>query len=203
MKVSDIERIMDNILRRTERMVKEGKRREMMNEQFFLHQFSSLATRHYTDQKIDPFKELIIIPDHPTKISYSWKEFDLSRPKSTQKLALEEGHPGKFDFVIRDDPRIHIEWRGPHLYSAKGVAQDLAKLLMLEGRKPVKVFAAIITSSASADEKHIQELTSRFYEALEFTQLILDIDEVRRSNLFAFIATVPNSGAEKFIWGRV
>jgi len=74
---------------------------------------------------------------------------------------------------------------------------------MLEGRKPVKVFAAIITSSAAGDDRHLLELTNRFYEALEFVQVILEIDDIHRSNLYAFIATVPDAGAEKFIWGKV
>ncbi len=203
MKVAEIERIMDNILARTEQMIREGKRESILNEQFFHHQFSSLATRHYVDQKVDPYKELIIIPDHPTKALYSWKEFNLNRPKTTQKNALDSGHPGKFDFVIRDDPRIHMEWKGPALYTTREVAQDLTKLLMLEGRKPVKIFAAIITSATEGDQRHIHELTTRFYQALEFAQVILEIDDIHRTNLHAYIATVPDSGAEKFIWGKV
>ena len=133
MKIADIEKIMDNILARTRMMVKEGNRAGIPNEQFFHHQFSSLATRHYVDQKIDPYREMIIVPYHPTKALYSWKEFDLNRPKSTQKHALGNGYPGKFDFVIRDDPRIHVEWKGPNLYTTRDVAQDLTKLLINSG----------------------------------------------------------------------
>jgi hypothetical protein len=203
MNIAELEKILDNILARTEKIVKEGNRNRILNEQFFHHQFSSLVTRHYTEQKIDPWRKLIIIPDHPTKALYSWKEFGLNRPKTTQKLAIDDGQPGKFDFVIRDEPRIHVEWRGPNLYNARDVAKDLTKLLMLEGRKPIKIFAAIITSSGTGDDRHIHELTSRFYEALEFAEVILEIDNVRRSNLYAYIATVPDSGAEKFIWGKV
>lgn len=194
---------MGNILSRTEKMVKDGNRSGILNEQFFQHQFTSLVTKHYVDQKIDPYRDMILVPNHPTKALYSWKDFDMTRPKSTQKLALDNGNPGKFDLVIRDDPRIHLEWRGPGLYSSRNIAMDLTKLLMLEGRKPVKIFAAIITSSAAGDERHTHELTNRFYEALEFVQMILEIDVMRRSNLYAYIATVPDSGAEKFIWGKV
>ncbi len=203
MNISVLERIFDNILSRTERIVKDGNRGRVLNEQFYHHQFSSLLTKYYVDQKIDPWRRMIIIPDHPTKALYSWKEFGLNRPKTTQKLALEEGIPAKFDFVIRDEPRIHIEWKGPNLYNSRDVAKDLTKLLMLEGRKPIKIFAAIITSSQTADPRHIHELTARFYEALEFTQVILEIDDIHRMNLYAYIATVPDSGAEKFIWGKV
>jgi hypothetical protein len=202
MKVADIERMLGNILRRTEKMVAEGKRDSILNEAFYRHQFSSLLTKHYVDQGVDPWKELIIIPEHPTKVHYAWKEFGLNRPKTTQKLAIDQGFPSKFDFVIRDEPRIHVEWQGPELYNAREVAKDLTKLLMLN-RRSVKVFAAIVASSRVGDERHIRELTSRFYEALEFTQVILEIDDIKASNLFAFIATVPDTGAEKFIWGRV
>lgn len=202
MRVSDIEAMFGNILRRTELMVAEGKRDSILNESFYLHQFSSLLTRHYVDKGIDPWKDLIIVPDHPTKVHYAWKEFGLNRPKTTQKLALEQGFPAKFDFVIRDEPRIHVEWQGPELYNAREVAKDLTKLLMLN-RKSIKVFAAIIASSRTGDERHIRELTNRFYEALEFTQMILEVEDVRAANLHAFIATVPDTGAEKFIWGKV
>jgi len=184
-------------------MVLAGDRRQIMNEQFYQHQFSALATRHYTKQRIDPWKDSIIVPGHPTKALYSWNEFSLKRPKTTQKRALDHGVRGKFDFVIKDRPRIHIEWKGPELYTTRAVAQDLTKLLMLEGRAPVKVFAAIITSSRRADDVHIRELTSRFYDALEFVQSILDIEDIRKERLYAFIATVPDSGIQKFIWGKV
>jgi len=96
-----------------------------------------------------------------------------------------------------------VEWAGPNLYDSRSVARDLTKLLMLEGRTPVKVFAAIITSSRRADDLHIQQLTSRFYDALEFVQSILEIDDIRKERLYAYIATVPDSGVQKFIWGRV
>ena len=184
-------------------MVQAGDRRHIFNEQFFHHQFSALATRYYTKQRIDPWKDLIIVPGHPTKAHYSWREFGLNRPKTTQKMALNRGQAAKFDFVIKDRPRIHVEWAGPNLYETKAIAKDLTKLLMLEGRGPVKVFAAIITSSRRADDAHIQQLTSRFYDALEFTQSILEIEDIRDERLYAYIATVPDSGAQKFIWGKV
>ena len=203
MKIRELESIFSNILARTEKIVKAGDRQNILNEQFFQHQFSALATRHYTKQRIDPWKDLIIVPNHPTKVKYSWSEFGLNRPKTTKKLALDRGVRGKFDFVIKDSPRIHIEFAGPNLYDSRQVAQDLTKLLMLETRRPIKVFAAIITSSRRADALHVQQLTSRFYDALEFVQVILDIDDIRKENLYAFIATVPDSGAQKFIWGKV
>jgi len=201
--IESVEGIFDNILAPTEKIIKDGNRGQILNDQFFHHQFTSLLTKHYVDRRIDPWRRMIIVPGHPTKELYTWNEFGLNRPKSTQKLALEEGVPSRFDFVIRDEPRIHVELKGPNLYNSRDVAKSLTKLLMLEGRKPVKVFSAIVTSSHNADEKHIHELTSRFYEALEFTQVILEIDDIRRTNLYAYIATVPNQGAEKFIWGRV
>ena len=203
MKIKELEAIFDNILARTEKMVKAGDRKHILNEQFFHHQFSALATRHYTKQRIDPWKDLILVPEHPTNTAYSWGEFNLSRPKTTQKRALDRGVRGKFDYVIKDRPRIHIEWKGPELSNTRAIAQDLTKLLMLEGRAPVKVFAAIITSSRRADDVHIRELTSRFYDALEFVQSILDIEDIRKEKLYAYIATVPDAGVQKFIWGKV
>ena len=203
MKIKELEAMLDNILTRTEKMVKAGNRRDIFNEQVFLHQFSALATRHYTKQRIDPWKDSIIVPGHPTKEKYTWNEYHLNRPKTTQKRALGRGVRGKFDFVLRDKPRIHIEFAGPNLYDTRAVAQDLTKLLMLEGRTPVKVFCAIITSSRRADDIHIQQLTSRFYDALEFTQSILEIEDLKSERLYAYIATVPDSGTQKFIWGKV
>ncbi len=203
MKIKELEAIFDNILTRTEKVVKAGNRKHILNEQFFHHQFSALATRHYTKQRIDPWKDMILVPEHPTNTAYSWRDFNLNRPKTTQKQALDRGVRGKFDYVIKDRPRIHIEWKGPELYNTRAVAQDLTKLLMLEGRGPVRVFVAIITSSRRADDAHIQQLTSRFYDALEFTQSILEIEDIRKEKLYAFIATVPDNGAQKFIWGKV
>ena len=109
MKVKELEAMLNNILKRTEQMVLNGDRSAILNEQWFQHQFSALLTRYYTKQKIDPWKEKIIVPGHPTKANYSWKEFGLNRPKTTQKLALDRGQSAKFDFVIRDRPRIHVE----------------------------------------------------------------------------------------------
>ena len=203
MKISELEAFFNNILKRTEKMVMNGDRNLIFNEQYYHHQFSALLTHHYTKQKIDPWKDGIIIPQHPTKVLYSWKEFGLSRPKTTQKMALDRGQSAKFDFIIKDRTRIHVEWAGPQLYTSRAVAQDLTKLLMLEGRAPVKVFTAIITSSARADDMHIRQLTSRFYDALEFVQSILEIDNMKNEKLYAYIATVPDSGAQKFIWGKV
>lgn len=136
-------------------------------------------------------------------MKYSWKDFHMNRPKTTQKFALGRGQHGYFDFVIRDEPRVHVEWAGPKLYTPSAIGQDLTELLMLEGRGVLKVFAAIITSSKTADENHIHQLQGRFYQALEFVQVVLDIDDIRKANLYAYIATVPDSGAQKFIWGKV
>jgi hypothetical protein len=203
MKIGELEKIFGKILARTERIVKGGGRSRIFNEEFFHHQFSHYVASHYARSNVDAWQRQILIPKHPTRVKYSWKDFNLNRPKTTQKFALDRGQRGYFDFVIRDDPRVHVEWAGPKLYTPAAVAQDLTELLMLEGRGVVKIFAAIITSSTTADENHVHQLQSRFYQALEFVEVVLDIDDMRRENLYAFIATVPDSGSQKFIWGKV
>ncbi len=203
MRISELEPMFNKILKRTENIIKNGERRYVQNEHFFQQQFTQMVANHYARRRIDAWQKLIIVPEHPTKVRYSWKEFGLNRPKTTRKLALNRGVRGKFDLVILDEPRVHVEWKGPKMYSAREVAMDLTKLLMLEGRKPIKIFAAIVTSSRRGDANHISQLTSRFYDALEFVQVVLDIDDIRKTNLYAFIATVPDGGAQKFIWGKV
>lgn len=203
MKIRELEQIFGKILARTERIVKNGGRERIFNEEFFHHQFTHYVASSYARRNIDVWQRQILIPKHPTRMKYSWKDFHMNRPKTTQKLALGRGQRGYFDFVIRDDPRVHVEWAGPKLYHPVSIAQDLTELLTLEGRRPIKIFAAIITSSATADENHVKQLQSRFYQALEFVQVLLDIDDMRRENLYAFIATVPDAGAQKFIWGKV
>jgi len=203
MKVGELEKIFAKILARTERIVKSGGRNRIFNEEFFHHQFSHYVASHFARQNIDVWQRQILIPKHPTRMKFSWKDFHMNRPKTTQKAALGRGQRGVFDFVIVDQPRVHVEWAGPKLYHPVSVAQDLTELLTLEGRRTIKVFAAIITSSTTADDAHVKQLQSRFYQALEFVQVLLDIDDMRRENLYAFIATVPDSGAQKFIWGRV
>jgi len=175
----------------------------IFTETFFHQQFAQMAANHYARKKIDAWERGMLVPEHPTKVKYAWKEFGMNRPKTTRKLALNHGQRGRFDFVIKDDPRVHVEWRGPKMYTSREVAIDLTKLLMLEGRRPIKIFAAIITSSRAGDEAHIRQLTSRFYDALEFVQVVLDIPDLKRANLYAYIATVPDDGAQKFIWGKV
>jgi len=202
-RIRELEQIFGKILARTERIIKQGGRDRIFNEEFFHHQFSHYVASFYAKRNVDVWQRQILIPKHPTRAKYSWKDFSLNRPKTTQRLALHRGQRGMFDFVIVDDPRVHVEWAGPKLYTPTAVAQDLTELLMLEGRTPIKVFGAIITSSKTADENHIRQLQSNFYQALEFAQVILELDDMSKENLYAYIATVPDSGAQKFIWGKV
>ena len=206
MKITDLEAIFDRILANTETVVKGGDRNLIFNEQYFHHQFSHYVTEYYENRGIDVWRNSILVSAHPTLAKYSWKEFGLGRPKTTKSLALNKGQSGKMDFVIRDRTPVFVEWKGPKLYDERLIAQDLTKLLMIKNARSPKIFAAIITSSQRADDNHLQELTARFYAALKFVRYILDIEtvqELKRRNLYAFIATVPDDGARKFIWGKV
>ena len=206
MKITDLGRIFNQILDNTEATIQSGSRNLILNEQYFHHQFSHYVAKHYEQQGRDVWRESILVPEHPTLVKYTWKEFGLGRPKTTQRLALNRGQAGRFDFVIRDTVPAFIEWKGPRMYDERDIAQDLTKLLMVKSQRSPKVFAAIITSSTRSDANHQKELTARFYAALKFVRHILDIDtvqELKKHNLYAFIATVPDDGARKFIWGKV
>ncbi len=206
MRIRDIQSIFDQILDNTEETVRAGKRGLILNEEYFHHQFSHYVSKHYEMEGVDVWKRPMLIPNHPTLVKYAWKEFGLGRPKTTQRAALNRGQAGNFDFVIRDNVPIFVEWKGPRMYDERLIAQDLTKLLMVNSARSPKIFAAIITSSRRADEYHQQELTTRFYAALKFVRKILeigDLPDLKKRNLYAFIATVPDDGARKFIWGKV
>ena len=206
MKITNLGRIFNQILDNTEATIQSGNRNLILNEEYFHHQFSHYVSKHYEQQGRNVWRDSILIPEHPTLVKYTWKEFGLGRPKTTQRLALNRGQSGRFDFVIRDTVPAFIEWKGPRMYDEREIAQDLTKLLMIKSQRSPKVFAAIITISTRSDANHQDDLTTRFYAALKFTRHILGIQtvqELKRRNLYAFIATVPDNGARKFIWGKV
>ena len=206
MRITELKYVFDQILDNTVTTIQSGNRNLILNEQYFHHQFSHYVSLLYKQQGRSVWKESILVPEHPTLVKYTWKEFGLGRPKTTQRLALNRGQAGRFDFVIRDAVPAFIEWKGPRMYDEREIAQDLTKLLMIKNQRSPKIFAAIITSSTRSDAKHQDDLTTRFYAALKFTRNILGIQtvqELKKRNLYAFIATVPDEGARKFIWGKV
>ena len=203
MKIAELTPIFDQILDNTVRAVKSGNRNLIINERYYHHQFSHYTARHFERRRIDPWKSQLIIPEHPTAMKFAWGEFGLKRPKTTLKMAIGRGNVDKYDFVIADDPKIFVEWKGPRLYLARDVAIDITKLVAIGKHRPVKVFAAILVNTGKNEFGHHHEMQARFYEGMNFVQKIFDIPDMHKINLYAYIAAVSQHGASKFIWGRV
>jgi hypothetical protein len=202
MEIVELEAIFERILENTQKAIKRQARGQIYNEQYFHGQFSDLVSRHYSKKHLNAWPKMLLVPGHPTETKYLWERFKMDQPRQVMARAINKGNSARFDFLINDKPRILVEWKGPDLYEARDVAQSLIKLL-IEKPDAIKVFAAIITSSKKADDAHLRELTMRFYEALRFVQQVLGIRDIRKINLYAYIATMPDNGVQKFIWGKV
>lgn len=194
---------MDRILANTEAAVKSGNRNQIVSERYFHHQFSHYAATTYERQRVDPWRGPLIIPEHPTEMRFAFGEFGLKRPKTTLKAAIGRGSPDKYDFVIATSPKIYVEWRGPRMYLSRDVAIDITKLISLGKHRPVKVFAAILVNTGKDEFGHHHKMQARFYEGMNFVQKIFGIPDMHKINLYAYVASVGNHGASKFIWGRV
>lgn len=179
------------------REVENNMREDILNERVFHHMFSSLLTKYFSNRGVDIWDSLYLVPEYPTDKAFIWKE----------KL-IGDGKRGQFEFKIKGDPPIVIEWKGPKMFKGKKdggfseVDEVMIKLLSQEDNSELKVFAAIITTSKNAGEKHTALIKERLKDGVKTAIDKLDINNLGDKNLFVYVATVPNEGSKKIFWGR-
>jgi hypothetical protein len=129
MKLHDVALIIQQMVERVERLVKQGRRGELLNERFLHHMFSAAICDWYRQHDIDLWDSLILAPEHPTTVKFLRSEIKLTDPEGTLKNAIGFGRSGNLDFVVRSSPAICVEWKGPNLYTTLDSVEVLIKLL--------------------------------------------------------------------------
>ena len=200
MEITELESIFDDILDRSERLVREGIRLYLRNERVFHHIFSSLVASHFLKKGVDVWQSLLLLPECPTQETFSWKHMKLSDAKHTRKYGVGKGKRGQFDFAILTEPPIFVEWKGPNVYGTKDVAEVMLKLLS-QDQSHLKVFAAIMTSSRTGRRDHMDAIRERLEKGLEFALQVLDINNLGDRNLHIYVATITNECA-RIRWGH-
>jgi hypothetical protein len=180
-------------------------RDSIRNERYFHHMFSFLAAQKLGG--VAAWNEMKLNPEHPTTIKFRFRgRLSVYDVEKTAADAVGSGVPGRIDFAIQGSPRVVIEWKGPGIYSEREILEVLLKLLT-EPEQDIKIFAAIFTSSEIDRADHRKTIVERFNKYLEFTKGVLQLKsltaDLSRLNLYACMATIPNTGPQKIHWGQV
>lgn len=206
-KEDDLKEIFDHVLETTKDQINEKGREELIsqvNERFYHHEFSS----YIYSMNNNIWQELILIPEAKTGQKFKWGEMNIGNIEDTRDNAVGEGQSGNFDFQIRSDPVINIEWKGPNMYSVKDIAQVMMKLFSEDRnkeKKTIKVFSAILLSSITCNDRHRSAIYDHFSEGLNFAldALEININEFGDNNpFFVYIATIGEQETIKCHWGR-
>jgi hypothetical protein len=163
--------------------------------------FSTLIASHFSKKGIDIWESLLLVPEFPTKENFCWKDIKLSNVERTRKHGVGKGKSGQFDFAIKTEPPIFIEWEGPKLYKTEDIAKVMLKLLS-QDESDLKVFVAIITSSKKGRRGHMNAIRERLKEGLKFSLKVLNITDLTDKNLYVYVATITDNKCIKIYWGK-
>lgn len=202
MKLEDVECILVDIVDRCGRVVIQGKRDDLLNERFFHHMFSWEVARWYGERGVSIWDQLSLAPECATTEKFRFAGIDRNDAEATRSNAITVGKSGNFDFVIKASPQICVEWKGPDMWQPQDVIEVLLKLLT-ESKSTIKIFTGILTSSSTGQYGHIEAATKYFRESVEFVCRVLGLASLRSSNLYAYLATIPESGPVRIHWGPV
>ncbi len=198
------EHVLDDVLWASARHVQAIGRSEFHkrnNERFYHHQFSCFLSRHLMARKLDIWEEHLLWPEAKTVSSFKWKSLKVG------DLALSRGalsgQKANYDFEIATDPIVRVEWKGPWMYSIGDIAKVCLKLLHGVSNCDVKLICAILVSSKTGDQRHIDTVQNNFLEGLHFAFQLLGLESIEHSNLFAYVATVTDTQVLKCHWGRI
>lgn len=208
MTFDDVSGILKRILQITATHVRGGRRLEIRNERYFHHMFSTLAGRQLWPDPEQAWTDLFLHPEAPTRTLFQFRgKLNVYDAAATARDAVGTGVPGLIDFMVRRTPRVLVEWKGPKVFTERGIAEVFLKLLT-EPAEDLKVVAAIITSSRTDRADHRRTIVERFDRfGLAFAQQVLAARgvpvDLARANLYACIATIPDSGVREIHWGPV
>ena len=201
MNIAELESIIDEILNRSKKLIREGRRDDILNERFFHHMFSSLVASHFSKNGVDLWESLLLAPEFPTQEKFHWDDMVLSDVEKTRKHGVGKGGVGYFDFAIQTEPPIFIEWKCPTLYKTEEIAEIMLKLLS-QHKSHIKVFAAIITSSRTGRRDHMDAIRERLKKGFEFSLEVLNINNLTDKNLYVYVATITDNDCIKICWGN-
>lgn len=200
--LQEVESILAGILDRSAALVSKGQRNGLLNERFFHHMFSWEVARWYGERGLSVWDHLLLAPECPTTQKFRRAGIDLADGDATFLNAIGNGRSGNLDFAIRSSPPIGVEWKGPEMWRPQDVVEVLLKLLT-EPDYTIKIFAGILTSSTTGNYGHVETAKKCFHEAVEFVKRLLGLTSLAGANIYAYLATVPDSGPVKIHWGRI
>ncbi len=207
MKIEELEPIFNTILNKCENLVKNGKRKEILNERFFHHMFSNELSSYFLEKKVDIWDSLLLVPERPTEMKFKWKVveecFELKDAKRARKEGVGNGRAGQFDFAIfseHTEPPTFIEFKGPEPYKPIDIVKVMLKLLS-EDKSHLKVFVAIITSSSKGEKARI-DAENYLSEGVEFALKVLEIKNLKDTNLYVYVATFTDTKPVIIQWGN-
>ncbi len=205
MNLDDVKSILEKMLQRTERLISAGRRDEILNERFLHHTFSwevgKLWEARNPGQGSDMWDALFLAPEAKTSQKFRRKGIKLGDAAGTRANAIGTGRRGNLDFILKSDPLICVEWKGPKLYTASSALEVFLKLLN-QPPEAIKVFAAIITSSKSGGRGHLDAARRYLDLALQDARGHQGTTNLRGMNLYGFIASFAGTTLHRLCWGE-
>ncbi len=202
MTLGDVGGILAEVVDRCALLVSQGRRSDLLNERFYHHMFSWEVARWYGERGVGVWDHLLLSPECPTVQKFRREGIDLADEATTLLNAIGAGKSGNLDFVIKSAPPICVEWKGPEMWQPQDVVEVLLKLLT-EQEPAVRIFAGILTSSATGKYGHVEAATKCFREAVGFVKRVLGIASLAGANLHAYLVTLPDDGPVQIHWGPV
>ncbi len=193
-----------------------GERRKLLdlcNERVYHHQFSSYLHEWWMEQGANIWDAPTLEPEAPTEGEFSWGPLSEKPISCAEAEALKprvlKGQRGNHDFLLRTDPSVRIEWKGPLMYTAQDMAEVCLKLLHTVDTADPKLIFAILLSSKTGGRSHLDAIRDRFLDGLRFSLCMLGSHDVADQNLFAYLVTIGdesergNDLIQTCHWGRV
>jgi hypothetical protein len=200
--IEDVKTILERIIGRTERLIAAGRRQEILNERFFHHMFSWEVGKLLESRNEDLWGSLFLAPEAKTRLKFRRKGIKVGDAEFTKANAIDTGRSGNLDFVLKAQPLICVEWKGPKLFTASSALEVLLKLLK-QPQEATKVFAAVVTSCTSGGRGHVTTAKKYLDLALKDARDIQGCTSLRGSNIFGFIASFAGTMLHRLHWGEL
>ena len=84
----------------------------------FSWEIGQLWNAHNDTRSQDMWDALFLAPEAKTRLKFRRKAIRLGDTAATTANAIGTGRSGNLDFVLKSQPIICVEWKGPKLYTA-------------------------------------------------------------------------------------
>jgi hypothetical protein len=200
--IEDVKVILEKIVTRTQNLIASGRRQEILNERFFHHMFSWEVGKLLESRNEDLWDSLFLAPEAKTRLKFRRKGIKVGDAEFTKANAIDTGRSGNLDFVLKAQPLICVEWKGPKLFTVSSAQEVLLKLLK-EPQEATKVFAAVITSCTSGGRGHITTAKKYLDLALMDAREFQGCTSLHGLNLFGFIVSFAGTTLHRLRWGEL